>query len=85
MKLLKHENVLFSNRKAPIGEKTVIPAGNHEYPFEWILNGNAPESVEGFKEAGILWDIHAHLERSVLVSDAHTSKVGLDNNLSLDQ
>ncbi|KAK6538843.1 hypothetical protein TWF694_010407 [Orbilia ellipsospora] len=92
MKLLKHEHILFSNRKAPIGEKTVIPAGNHEYPFEWILNGSkyrriqqaehvltlhcidAPESVEGFKEAGILWDIHAHLERSVLVSDAHASK-----------
>ncbi|KAF3917813.1 hypothetical protein ABW20_dc0104755 [Dactylellina cionopaga] len=64
MKMFKGENILFSNRKAPIGERTIIPAGNHEYPFQWVLCGDAPESVEGFGEAGILWDLHAHLERS---------------------
>ncbi|KAK6512293.1 hypothetical protein TWF481_001183 [Arthrobotrys musiformis] len=74
MKLFKHDGVLFSDRKVQIGEKTVIPAGNHEYPFQWILYGSAPESVEGFSEASILWDLQAHLERSVYLSDVHASK-----------
>ncbi|EPS41456.1 hypothetical protein H072_4613 [Dactylellina haptotyla CBS 200.50] len=74
MKMYKHEHIMFMNRKVPIGEKTVIPAGNHEYPFQWVLDGNAPESVEGFGEAGILWDLQAHLERSVYLSDVHASK-----------
>ncbi|KAK6526994.1 hypothetical protein TWF281_010190 [Arthrobotrys megalospora] len=74
MKLFKHDGILFSDRKVQIGEKTVIPAGNHEYPFQWLLFGNAPESVEGFSEASILWDLQAHLERSVYLSDVYASK-----------
>ncbi|KAF3285920.1 hypothetical protein TWF970_009490 [Orbilia oligospora] len=74
MKMFKHDGILFSDRKVQIGEKTVIPAGNHEYPFQWLLYGNAPESVEGFSEASILWDLHAHLERSVYLSDLHASR-----------
>ncbi|KAK6349076.1 hypothetical protein TWF730_009835 [Orbilia blumenaviensis] len=74
MKLFKHDGILFSDRKVQIGERTVIPAGNHEYPFQWVLFGNAPESVEGFSEASILWNLQAHLERSVYLSDVHASK-----------
>ncbi|KAJ6261349.1 hypothetical protein Dda_4019 [Drechslerella dactyloides] len=73
-KLHKKENVLYSDRLVPIGEKTVLQAGNHEIPFSWILNGDAPESVEGFREANILWNMHAHLERSIYQTDAHTHK-----------
>ncbi|KAF3902476.1 hypothetical protein ABW21_db0202714 [Orbilia brochopaga] len=35
----KKETVLWSDRKIPIGEKTVLPAGNHEFDFNWILSG----------------------------------------------
>ncbi|KAK6354804.1 hypothetical protein TWF696_003937 [Orbilia brochopaga] len=73
-RLHKKENVLWSDRKIPIGEKTVIPAGNHEYPFHWILNGDVPESVEGFRDASILWNLHAHMERSIYQTDSHANK-----------
>ncbi|KAF3937013.1 hypothetical protein ABW19_dt0209678 [Dactylella cylindrospora] len=74
MKVFKWEQVIWSDRFVPIREKTTIPAGNHEFPFHWIIRGDSPESVEGFNDASILWDLHATLERTLLSSDLHANK-----------
>ena len=44
----------------------VLPAGNYEYPFEMILPGSTPESVEGLSESWVVYRMKATIERGIL-------------------
>lgn len=51
-----------------------LPAGNYEYPFEFTLPGDTPESVEGIPEASITYRLKATVSRGKLAYDLHAYK-----------
>lgn len=52
----------------------ILPAGNYEYPFEYLLPGDTAESVEGIPEASITYRIKATVGRGKLAYDLHAYK-----------
>ena len=48
----------------------VLPAGNHEWPFELVLDGNLPESIEGLSDSWIIYRMKATVERGILKNDS---------------
>ncbi|KAK3905237.1 hypothetical protein C8A05DRAFT_12925 [Staphylotrichum tortipilum] len=50
-----------------------LPAGNYEWPFELMINGDMTESVEGLREASIRYKLKATLARKLL-HDVHAEK-----------
>ena len=50
------------------GKRTseTLPAGNYEYPFDMILPGSTPESVEGLTETWLVYRMKATIERNLL-------------------
>lgn len=51
-----------------------LPAGNYEWPFELMLNGDTTESIEGLREASITYKLKATVTRGKLAHDLHTYK-----------
>lgn len=51
-----------------------LPAGNYEYPFEYMLPGDTAESVEGIPEASITYRLKATVGRGKLAYDLHCYK-----------
>ncbi|KAJ3535178.1 hypothetical protein NM208_g7244 [Fusarium decemcellulare] len=51
-----------------------LPAGNYEWPFEYMLPGDTPESVEGIPEASITYTVKATISRGKLVRQLSTQK-----------
>lgn len=45
------------------GKTEVLPAGNYEYPFDVILEGSMPESVEGLAETWVMYRFKAEIGR----------------------
>ncbi|KAJ5081647.1 hypothetical protein NUU61_009911 [Penicillium alfredii] len=45
------------------GKTEVLAAGNYEYPFEVVLNGSMPESVEGLHETWVMYRFKAEIGR----------------------
>ncbi|KIM98446.1 hypothetical protein OIDMADRAFT_128584 [Oidiodendron maius Zn] len=58
----------------PSSQNTVLPCGNHEWPFELVINGSLPESIEGLAEASLTYKLKATLVRGKLIHDLHTWK-----------
>ncbi|TWU77739.1 hypothetical protein ED733_008552 [Metarhizium rileyi] len=56
------------------GKSTTLPAGNYEYPFEFMLPGDTAESVEGIPEASITYRLKATVGRGKLAYDLHAYK-----------
>lgn len=56
---------------APHGKSMTLPAGNYEYPFEFMLPGDTAESVEGIPEASITYRLKATVSRGKLAYDLH--------------
>ena len=52
----------------------MLPAGNHEYPFEYTMPGDTAESVEGIPEASITYRLKATVGRGKLAYDLHAYK-----------
>ncbi len=46
-----------------------LPPGNHEFPFEFTLKGDTPETVEGLKENYIKYSLIATADRARLAKD----------------
>lgn len=44
----------------------MLPAGNYEYPFNLILPGSTPESIEGLAETWLVYRMKATIERGML-------------------
>ncbi len=49
------------------GKRTseILPVGNYEYPFDFILPGSTPESVEGLADTWIVYRMKATIERDM--------------------
>ncbi|KAM4062894.1 hypothetical protein HRG_007713 [Hirsutella rhossiliensis] len=69
---------ILDHRWAPFvgthGKSMTLPAGNYEYPFEFNLPGDTPESVEGVPEASITYRLKATVGRGKLAYDLHAYK-----------
>lgn len=52
----------------------VLPAGNYEWPFEFIFSGSTAESVEGMTETYLTYKLKATVARGRLAYDLHTYK-----------
>jgi hypothetical protein len=53
---------------------TVLPPGNYQWPFEFGLDGNTAESVEGIPEASITYKVRVTVDRGKLAHDMHSTK-----------
>ncbi|KAK4147486.1 uncharacterized protein C8A04DRAFT_8917 [Dichotomopilus funicola] len=51
-----------------------LDAGNYEWPFELMLDGDTTESVEGLREAGVQYKLKATIARGKLMHDIHAYK-----------
>lgn len=51
-----------------------LPAGNYEYPFDMILPGSTPESVEGMTETWLVYRMKATIERRMLQQNSVARK-----------
>ncbi|UNI22652.1 hypothetical protein JDV02_008518 [Purpureocillium takamizusanense] len=69
---------ILDHRWAPFvgthGKSMTLPAGNYEYPFEFLLPGDTAESVEGIPEASITYRLKATVGRGKLAYDLHAYK-----------
>ncbi|KAJ5669594.1 HECT-type ubiquitin ligase-interacting protein creD [Penicillium macrosclerotiorum] len=45
------------------GKTEILPAGNYEYPFDVVLEGSMPESVEGLSETWVMYRFKAEIGR----------------------
>lgn len=45
------------------GKTETLPPNNYEWPFSCILEGALPESVEGMKDAWIIYRLKAEISR----------------------
>lgn len=51
-----------------------LPAGNYEYPFDMILPGSTPESVEGLTDTWLVYRMKATIERGMLQQNSVARK-----------
>jgi hypothetical protein len=52
---------------------TLAP-GNYEWPFELLLDGDTTESIEGLREASVIYRLKATVARGKLAHDLHAYK-----------
>ncbi|KAI0459085.1 arrestin [Xylaria acuta] len=60
-----------------VGETThhnVLAPGNYEWPFELMLAGDIPESVEGLYQTGVTYALKATVSRGKLLKNFHATK-----------
>ncbi|QVM07221.1 hypothetical protein D8B26_001925 [Coccidioides posadasii str. Silveira] len=71
------EQVVFEKtwkfRDAGKGKTEIMPADNYEYPFDVILPGSLPESVEGLQDSWITYRLKAEIGRKY-AKDIHARK-----------
>ncbi|KAL8924949.1 MAG: hypothetical protein Q9208_003832 [Pyrenodesmia sp. 3 TL-2023] len=51
-----------------------LAAGNYEWPFDYLLPGYTPESVEGLQDSWIIYRLKATIERGVLAQNVFARK-----------
>lgn len=51
-----------------------LPAGNYEYPFEAVLPGDSPESVEGLPDTWVIYRMKATVQRGRFAKDVQARK-----------
>lgn len=51
-----------------------LPAGNYEWPFDMIIPGSIPESVEGLQDTWIVYRMKATIERGMLQTNSVARK-----------
>jgi hypothetical protein len=50
-------------RDAGKGRSETLPADNYEWPFSVVLDGSLPESVEGLRDAYVIYRLKAEISR----------------------
>ncbi|KAI0483508.1 arrestin [Xylaria cf. heliscus] len=69
--VMKHEWKPFVGETS---HHTVLAPGNYEWPFELMLSGDTPESVEGLYQTGITYALKATVSRGKLLKNLHATK-----------
>ncbi|KAL8834599.1 MAG: hypothetical protein Q9170_003675 [Blastenia crenularia] len=62
----------FVNTGVKRGE--TLAAGNYEWPFEYVLPGHTPESVEGLQDSWIIYRMKATVDRGILAQNVLARK-----------
>ena len=52
----------------------ILKPGNYEYPFEYVLPGDSPESVEGLRNSHVIYRLKATIDRGLLASNMYARK-----------
>ncbi|KAH8165508.1 hypothetical protein CIB48_g2740 [Xylaria polymorpha] len=76
-KIDRTTTVMKYNWKPFVGETNhhnILAAGNYEWPFEILLPGSTPESVEGLYQTGITYVFKATVSRGKLLKNLHAIK-----------
>lgn len=60
-------------RDAGKGKTEILPADNYEFPFDVVLPGTLPESVEGLQDAWVAYRFKAEIGRKY-AKDIHVRK-----------
>lgn len=60
-------------RNAGRGKTEIMPADNYEFPFDVILPGSLPESVEGLQDTWVTYRLKAEIGRKY-AKDIHARK-----------
>lgn len=60
-------------RDAGRGKTEIMPADNYEFPFDVILPGSLPESVEGLQDTWVTYRLKAEIGRKY-AKDLHARK-----------
>lgn len=63
-----------SSSSASANMTHILPIGNHEFPFEAILPGDLPESIEGLDVAQVVYRMQATIERGRFQSNLFAKK-----------
>ena len=78
MRLVKHDDEFFKHDWVLVepdkGTSKTLAAGNLEFPFEVILQGDTPESVEGLVDSYIVYRLKATIERGRHSHNFHARK-----------
>lgn len=53
----------FNFRDPGKGKTEILPGGNYEYPFNLVLEGSMPESVEGLNDTYVTYRFKAEIGR----------------------
>ncbi|KAF4967836.1 hypothetical protein FZEAL_10478 [Fusarium zealandicum] len=73
-----HENTILKYKWSPFvgapNKSTILPSGNYEWPFECLIPGNTPETVEGVSEASIIYRLKATISRGKLARHIYARK-----------
>ncbi|KAH0545202.1 hypothetical protein FGG08_000656 [Glutinoglossum americanum] len=64
----------FVFKEALRGKTETLEIGNYEFPFEVLLPGDAPESVEGLYDCWVLYRMKATIARGRLAHKLHAQK-----------
>lgn len=56
------------------GKTETLVAGNYEFPFELIIPGDTPESIEGLPECWLIYRMKATIDRGRLQQNIHARK-----------
>ncbi|KAH7239884.1 hypothetical protein B0J15DRAFT_502929 [Fusarium solani] len=75
---IAHSNAILMHKWPPFvradDKNTTLPAGNYEWPFEYVIPSGTAETVEGMPEASIIYSLEATMNRSKLVRQQHARK-----------
>ncbi len=75
---LKQEKEFFNREwtfpEGPKSKWNTLKAGNFDYPFQVIIEGNMPESVEGLDDSWVVYRMKATIERGRLAHNISTRK-----------
>ncbi|CEF78382.1 unnamed protein product [Fusarium graminearum] len=70
-----HNTSIFKHKWPPLigasGKSLTLPAGNYEWPFEFLMPGDTSESLDGLSDVSITYALRATINRGKLVR--HTS------------
>ena len=53
---------------------TLLPPGNYEWPFELVIDGSTPETIEGLTSSYITYRLEATIRRGKMGYNLHTYK-----------
>ena len=56
------------------GHTYTLAAGNYEYPFQYIVPGNVPESIETLRSGWVIYRLKATIERGRFAKDVYARK-----------
>ncbi|RGP67108.1 hypothetical protein FSPOR_6164 [Fusarium sporotrichioides] len=73
-----HNTNIFKHKWPPLvgasGKSLTLPAGNYEWPFEVLVPGDTPESLDSLPDASITYALRATINRGKLVRHASCGK-----------